>query len=747
MTSVSEDGSRENMAARALRAVGGWPTLAVFAAVVAAAWAARCVEVPMWDAPRCKAGGEWIMASNDAYAWLAGAKGFSRYATQPLSRFVALLHAVTGAPLDVLGFWLPVIMAPLAALPLCLWLGRMGRAEAGLAAGLLASTGIGFLVRSRVGYLDTDVWSLFFAVATGTGFAAWVGMLGPSWRNLLTGATAADDEGPGPQRVLAWTLALGAFCNLYAQNGKSLLQPILGMSEFYSSGRPLIWAMYGAAFVLALALSPRGRRSMALLGLAGFLAVWAMGWWGLAGGAAVCLAARQRPALFRERGLGLWLSLVFLAGFVLMYGSGQLAAYWELLVTYWKFSAVEQAAPMAKDLALPSVMESIRETVNLPLSHAMGQAAGHWTLYVLAVLGLAFAAWRRPAVLVFVPLLGLGLASIKMGNRFTMYACPVAGLGLGLGAADLLVRLGRGRIWRLGAQVVLCALVSIFLTLQVRALIPFPVVDKGLAETLQELRDASPKTAIIWPWWDYGYAAQYYSERDTFGDGGRHSGDWLFPVALSLTTDSSLQAAQLMRLMGAQWGRQVADAKAAGRQPYPPAKVPYYGVEPMRGLSDMGADKAMDLVRSLARTPRDFPDGPPQYLVVAWDYLRFAGWISHYGTWDLATGTSAKGRNSRISGQVSLDAKTGVLRTAQGPAPLTRMTVVEKDGRILTPFWPRFGGVNAVVNKANLEVYVQDDTIYDSMMVRMLLDDPKEFEPQFEVVVDNSPWARVYRAR
>jgi len=751
MTSDQETGSKGSLAGRVAQGLGGWRTLMVFAAVAVVAVFVRCVEVPMWDDPRYWVGNERLMASHDTYAWLAGAKGYSRYATQPLSRLVSLLHGVTGASYDGLGFWLPVLMAPLAALPLCLWLGRLGRAEAGLAAGLLASSGIGFLVRSRVGYLDTDVWSLFFAVGAATGFAAWMGLLRPAWSRLLPGAGTDDGDDGAPELfpVLAWALALGVFCNVYAHTGSSLLYPLLGISQFYPSGRPVLWALYIMCFALSLALSGRGRRVTALMGMAVFLAVWALGWWGLAASAAACAVARLRPGFFRARGLdlGLWLSLALLVGVGLMRGGSQISAYWDLLVSYWKYSAVEQAVPLAKALSLPSVMESIRESVNLSPTHAMGQIAGHWIVFVLAMLGLAFAAWRRPVVLVFLPLLGLGLASLKMGNRFTMYGVPVAGLGLGLGAADLLVWLGRGRVWRWAAQGVLCALAGLFIMLQSMALVPYPVLEKGLAETLVELRTEAPESAILWQWWDYGYAAQYYAERDTFGDGGRHSGDWLFPLALSLTTDSSLQSAQMMRLMGAQWAEQVADARQAGRKSHPAARIPYYGVSPMRGLSEMGPREAMKLVRSLAREPRDFPSAPPQYLVVAWDYLRFAGWISRYGTWDMVAGTHDKGRNTRLHGQISLDAKGGVLQTPQGPASLSRMTMVAPDERILTRFWPRFGGVNALVNSVNREAYVMDDTIYDSMMVRMLLDDPKEFEPQFELVVDNAPWARAYRVR
>jgi dolichyl-diphosphooligosaccharide--protein glycosyltransferase len=40
-----------------------------------------------------------------------------------------------------------------------------------------------------------------------------------------------------------------------------------------------------------------------------------------------------------------------------------------------------------------------------------------------------------------------------------------------------------------------------------------------------------------------------------------------------------------------------------------------------------------------------------------------------------------------------------------------------------------------------------DDTVYDSMMVRMLLGDPGAFGEWFELVEDRFPWNRVYRVK
>jgi hypothetical protein len=82
-----------------------------------------------------------------------------------------------------------------------------------------------------------------------------------------------------------------------------------------------------------------------------------------------------------------------------------------------------------------------------------------------------------------------------------------------------------------------------------------------------------------------------------------------------------------------------------------------------------------------------------QYLVVSWDALPLSPWIHYFGTWDTDAGRGVFGM---------FEAKPG--------------------------------------NHIQM-----DNHTFGSMMVRMLFDDPEEFMPDFEIVVDRKPWARVYR--
>ncbi len=713
------------------RGSSSWWVLAVFVLVFALSFGLRMFEFPAWYSPEFTVAGEKLMATHDAYAWLAGAKGTSRYAMAPLSRFVGLLHSVTGLSLGAIGFWLPVFFAPLAALPVCILAGRLGRPEAGLAAGLAAASSIGFFIRTRLGFLDTDVLTLFFATASAAWFVLW---LLPACRE--TWIPQKEEPKPGPfalSRFWACAALLGMFLRLYTV-------------YYYSSGRPIVWGLYLAGGLTGLVLARPGNRMPVLMGLALVLGVWTYGLPALAVAVLTAGVAFFRPDAFQRHRLGLVLAVAFLALLFLVQGWGDIVAYTGLAAQYLKLSPVQEtsgAAPSA--LRLPSVIQSVREASTLPFSNAMELIAGHWTLFILAMAGYAFLVWKRPLFLVWLPLLGLGMACFKLGTRFSMYAGPVAGLGLGLGASEILCLVTRSRLKTWLAQAVLCGMVALPLLAAARSFEPFPVLPRAYAQTLIDLKDTASERAVLWQWWDYGYAAQYYAERDTFGDGGRHSGEFLYPLALAHMTRSPLQAAQIIKLVAQSVLEQEREMIAQGVRPYPPARIAFYPEDPLGALKGLGPDAARALIEDLGRTPREWrEDIPEQYLVLSWENLRLGGWISRYGNWNLSTGQTVRGKISPITGETRFDLKQGVMETQNGPAALTELRVFGGPGQGRHYFWPRFDGFYGLTDRETRQVFLMEQSVYESMMVRMLVGEPKDFEPYFTLKVDRGPFCRAY---
>lgn len=142
--------------------------------VVFTAVSIRLAELPFWQNDGLMVGGEHLMATHDAYTWLAGAKGVGNYVNHTFTRILATAESLSGASLAGVGFWSPVLFVPLLALPVCLLARRLRLSEGALAFGILVTSGVGYLVRTRLGFADTDVLSLLFPVAMASVLVIWL---------------------------------------------------------------------------------------------------------------------------------------------------------------------------------------------------------------------------------------------------------------------------------------------------------------------------------------------------------------------------------------------------------------------------------------------------------------------------------------------------------------------------------------------------------------------------------------------
>jgi dolichyl-diphosphooligosaccharide--protein glycosyltransferase len=159
---------------------------------------------------------------------------------------------------------------------------------------------------------------------------------------------------------------------------------------------------------------------------------------------------------------------------------------------------------------------------------------------------------------------------------------------------------------------------------------PVPVLPKLYAQTFLDLREKTEPDARLWQWWDYGYAGQYYAERTTFGDGGYHDGQWLYPLARVHSTSSPQQAAQLMKFVTLDQRN-----NASGQIP-----AKYYWYDPIASLRAMGAENATAFVADLALTEQDFPADLPSHIcrglgrICDWVGGSHIGYLwSYSGTW------------------------------------------------------------------------------------------------------------------
>ncbi|WP_156902618.1 STT3 domain-containing protein [Desulfomicrobium escambiense] len=679
--------------------------------------AIRLIEYGAWQAEPFFIGQEPLMATHDAYAWLAGAKGVGAYAASRFSIGIRWLHEITGLPLGTIGFWLPVLTVPWLAVPACLLARTLRMTEAGVIFALTAGSSLGYLVRTRLGFCDTDLVSLFFPLAFTCAVTAWLASETSHvwwWRGM--------EEAKSSRQSLAYAVLSGA---LGAIN-----------ISFYTQGGSLLLAVLGASAILTFVLGPKSGGVKAWSGLLLIYALAFGGWGGWGVGLALGGILLGRPDLLERKAAP---AVVGVAAICVMIWAGlpeMVLKYLQAVATYSKLDSVEIGSN-ASTLQLPAIAQSVREAQNLPWGQVADRMAGNWVLFVIGLAGYVFAVFRRPQLLLFLPFLGLGLASVKLGNRFSMFGGVALGVGFGFGLAEMMRLLGQNQGRRWIAQLLLACFAFWPASAFMQDMQPVPVLPKLYAQTFVDLRDRTEPDARLWQWWDYGYAGQYYAERATFGDGGSHDGQWLYPLARVHSTSSPLQAAQLMKFVTLDQRNNASDQ----------APTKYYWADPIASLRAMGAQNATAFVADLAFTKQDFPaDLPAQYLVVSWENLRLGGWIGYYGNWDLVSGTSNPGKIQQVKGEVRIDTATGTMVVSGNGVPVDSLDVVEQNGTRHFD-WPKGAGSHAVINQLSRQVFLMDSKMYRSMMIQMLIADPRSFEPHFELVDDRFPWARVYRAR
>jgi dolichyl-diphosphooligosaccharide--protein glycosyltransferase len=688
----------------------------VLLAVLAAAWLAglypRVVELPLWANPLLAVDGEPLMATHDAYAWLAGARGVGIGAGSAMSGCIAWAAGLFGVSPGQAAFWIPALAAPLVGVAAALWAWTLAGPAAALGAGMLAATAPGFLQRTRLGFCDTDIATLLFPLVQCWLLAHW---LDPWLRRPGARGAEAPQGQPG--------LLLPLLAGLAMALGGGQWHPRIAD---YAAGA--LWLAAG----LALAAARPGARARLLAGLA-VCGLTAFG--GLPGlAAALALAGlllagtdRTLPAPWRP-----WAAAALLAAALAWTPQlPTLAQRANTLATAYSRPQVEQRAPQGTPAATalyPGVTQSVIEARSAPLAEAMARIAPRAWIAWVGLAGFAVVAALRPVALLLAPLALAVFFGPALGTRVTMFGGPAVALGLAVPLAWGLGRLTRGRPWRgaalLGAQALLAGVLLVPVHQAASALRPSPALTAQQARALKALGTLAEPGASLWTWWDWGYAAQYYAGLPTFAAGARHGGQTLYPLALVMTTPLPRQARQMMQY-------------AALRD-----------MRPWETFYRRSAAEVREFIASLGAARYDLRAAPPQYLLTTWEAVRLAHWITYYGTWDVTTGKGVHGSHIRL-GRYALDGEAGVL-TPEGEAPLPLRSAEElgATGRSLRTY-ERGHGPHLLVNRPAGQAVLLDDLTYNGMLVRLLLcapDDP-EIAEHFSLVYEGFPLVRVWRAK
>ncbi len=719
------------------------------------AFGLRMMEWPCWQNPEYRLGSEWLLATHDAYHWVAAAEGFGLGVGHPMAEMLRLMAQTLHTYPAAVAFWFPAVLASLVAVIVFAWVWALGSMEAGVAAGLITSLAPGFLARTLLGYYDTDLVTLFFPLLMTLAPACWAMryMLLPRMilRRLalgsglkaaqrLWGERGADEahlERLGNPLRWQWVLLLGAsgVISWWTQEWHSVFPYLIRYNVVLLA-------------LMALIMAPRGRRGILLLG-----------------GLAYALPTLGGPAGFgfslilllagNKAGRGLRHLLCRPLVLVLLWlGAAALLVQGEILTTlinhanaYLKHSGDVRSTGEGMSLVYPSVAQSIIEVQDLsfaalfPYFHPWMEAA------VVGLAGFVLVLFRRPGALFLLPLAALGLLSTKLGGRMVMFGAPVVAVGLTLPLYWLLQRLLRadlrGAVAGVATSCILLALLVAPFADMIQAISQGPIINRRHAEALTRARTMTPEDAKLWLWWDWGYAAHHFARRSTIADGAQHAGPSLYLPAAVFATDNARFARQLIRYT---------------------AKM---GNEPGNVFEDLdgrAAQALMDKLRS-PETPLVEAKGR-LFVVVSFEMLRLGFWISNFGNWNFVTRQGEGGALSIVPQALAYRLDTGEVRLEGSTSTIypSSISVFEETGVTrrnyvqewfdahpkATPeeqkeFLSGRRNVNFLFNRVTDEKLAGGQGLYNWLMFQLRFGDPHDprFSPYFKLVYDNV-FARIY---
>lgn len=719
----------------------------------ALAFALRMLEWPSWQDPEYRLGTEMLLATHDAYHWVAGAEGFEFGVGHPMSEMLRLLAAGLQTYPAAVAFWFPAVLASLVAVIVFAWVWALGSMETGVAAGVLASLAPGFLARTLLGYYDTDLVTLFFPLLMTLAPACW------AMRFLLLPQMILRDLALRSGLSAASRLLGGAAPGRKLPTGNPLAWP--WMTLLALSGILSWWTMewhsmfpyltrYNVCLLggMALVLAPAGRRGELLLGALAYAMPTLLGWPGL-GIAPVLMAAGcgRWPGLSERLRNPVPLVLLWGLAAVFVLSAEVFQTLWQHAGSYLKRSGDVKVAADGDVLVYPSVAQSIIEVQDLEFGELLAYFHPWEEAAAAGLVGFLWVMIKRPGALFLLPLAALGLLSVKLGGRMVMFGAPIAAVGLTLPVHWLVERIIRPELRGFWSGMLVSAALLGVLGAPFAELIPAmtqgPMLNRRHAEALVRARTVTPEDAMLWLWWDWGYAAHHFARRKTIADGAAHGGPSLYIPAAVFATDNPRFARQLIK--------------------YTALK----GDEPGNVFEGMDSAQAAALIARLRSPETPLIQAPgKQYVVVSFEMLRLGFWIATFGSWDFLTKEGKASALSIVPQQLSYRFDTGEVQVDGNTSPIfaTSITVFE-DGKMAhrnyiqewfdknpkatqeeqRRFLEQRRNVHFLFNRVTEEKLVMDEALFRSLMVQLLVADPGNpaFSQYFKLVYDNV-FVRIY---
>ena len=289
----------------------------------------------------------------------------------------------------------------------------------------------------------------------------------------------------------------------------------------------------------------------------------------------------------------------------------------------------------------PNIGVTISEQSVPPLATIIDYTTGSIPSFIFACAGIACLFYRKFKESLFLGSLTiLSVLAFTYANRFIIFLVPLLGLGTGY----LL-----GELWKLKKRflplLIICPLLLVYcawpLYHENATNAQLPKLTSATVAGMDAALHKTPKDAVIWAWWDNGYALTYFARRATINDGSIHSGERTYFNALPLAFTDFRLAANFMQFYVARGMHGINEFhKASG-------KDKNTAMELIKKILAAGPADAWAIIDELKlkkspllATTDDWltfffpPEQRPVYLFLDMLLPRIAYWWYWFGTWD-----------------------------------------------------------------------------------------------------------------
>lgn len=207
-------------------------------------------------------------------------------------------------------------------------------------------------------------------------------------------------------------------------------------------------------------------------------------------------------------------------------------------------------------IVVRGVTDTILELKPLDFDGAVMRIIGDMTGFTMGIIGILLLIYKKPQAVILIPFVLLGMASIKIGIRFSMFASPIFSIGV-FYFVYFITRFAK-RLFD-DKIVIYSVKIAVYAVIAGVCIMPHIYFGKniGYAPALynEEMgalnaikEDSASRENVTISWWDYGFLTSYYTNTRSIISGIDMDGVMHFVAAKIITETNQRAAYNLMKV-------------------------------------------------------------------------------------------------------------------------------------------------------------------------------------------------------